>query len=153
MTDAGYQTGLCVPFDIHLAELAAASLRPPMLRGRTSVTDGPVPVDVQWVEIDQPAEAVRRRQGRREPFDPVLDVLWRQTDERSQVDADHPNVVPLIGITDDTVPAAMSRFVPGGDDGRADPGVAEAGAKRQMVKLLLGSGRGHGTARLAGAIV
>jgi hypothetical protein len=122
--------------------------------GRTSVTDGPVPVNVQWVAIDQPAEAVGRRQGRREPFDPVLDVLGGQTGKRSQVNADDPEVVPLVRVTDDAVPAAMSRLVPGAHDRRADPGVAGAGAKRQMVKVPLGGlGRAHGTARRARAIV
>ncbi len=97
-----------------------------------------MPVDVQWAEIDQLIEAVLRRQGRPEPFDPVLDVLWGQTGERSQVEADDLEVVPLVGVTDDAVPAAMSRLVLGDDDGCADPGVAAAGAKRQMVKVLLG---------------
>jgi hypothetical protein len=125
-----------------------------MLRGRTSVADGPVPVNVQWVAIDQPAEAVRRRQGRPEPLDPVLDVLRRQTGERSQIDADDPDVVPLVRVTDDAVPAAMSRLVPGAHDGRTNPGVADAGAKRQMVKVPRGGlGRGHVTARRARAIV
>jgi hypothetical protein len=125
-----------------------------MLRGRTSVTDGPVPVNVQWVAIDQPAEAVGRRQGRREPLDPVLDVLRRQSGERSQVDADDPEVVPLVGVTGDAVPAAMSRLVSGAHDGRANPGVADAGAKRQMVKVTRGGlVRAHVTARRARAIV
>jgi hypothetical protein len=125
-----------------------------MLRGRTSIADGPVPVNVQWVEIDQPAETVGRRQGRREPFDSILDVLWRQTREGSEVNADGPEVVPLVRVTDDAVPAAMPRLVPGAHDGRADPGVADAGAERQMVKMLLGGlGRAHGTERRALAIV
>ena len=120
----------------------------------SSATDGSVPINVQWVEIDQPAEAVGRRQGRPEPFDPDLDVLWRQTGERSQVNADDPEVVPLVRVTDDAVPAAMSRLVPGAHDGRADPDVADAGAERQMVKVPPGGlGRGHGTARRTRAIV
>jgi hypothetical protein len=61
--------------------VAAAVIRL-MLRACPSVTDRPVPVDVQWAEIDQLMEAVSRRQGRSEPFDPVLDVLWRHTGER-----------------------------------------------------------------------
>src|ERR1700760_1942749 len=94
---------------------------------------------MQRAEVDQPMEAILRRQGRSEPFDPVLDVFWRHTRERSQVDADHLDVVPLIGITDDAVPAALFPLVPGGHDGRADSGVATTDAKRQMLEALRGT--------------
>lgn len=50
-------------------------------RGLTSITHGPLPVDVQWADVDQAPEAIRHRHGRREPLDPVLDVLGRHTGE------------------------------------------------------------------------
>src|ERR1700733_12275125 len=87
-------------------------------------------------------EAVSGRQRRSEPFDPVLDVFWGQTGERSQVDADDTKVVPLLGVTSDAVPAAMPRLIFGDEDGRADPAVAATGTKHQMVKVLR-DGAGH----------
>src|ERR1700759_5670170 len=109
---------------------------------------------MQWAEIDQVMEAVFRRQRRSEPLDPVLDVLRRQTDERPQVEPDDTEVVPLVGVTSDAIPAAMSRLICDEEDGSTEPAVAAAGTNRQMVKVLCG-GAGHRrpTAARARAIV
>ena len=72
-----------------------------------SVTDRAVAVDVQRAEIDQLVKAILRRQGRPEPFNPILDVFRRHTRERSQVNADHLDVVPFLKIADDAIPATL----------------------------------------------